>query len=43
MKVLRMERKTEKMFLVFWIIALDIVTADSKYNKQNICDRQSMF
>ena len=31
------------MFLVFEIIAFDIVPADSKYNKENTCDRQPMF
>ena len=31
------------MFLVFQIIAFDIVPADSKYNKENTCDRQPMF
>ena len=31
------------MFLVFEIIAFDIVPADSKYNKENTCDRQRMF
>ena len=27
----------------FQIIAFDIVPADSKYNKKNTCDPQSMF
>ena len=43
MNISKMERKIEKMVFVFKIIAFDIVPADSKYNKQNTCDRQSMF
>ena len=43
MKISKMERKIEKMLLVFSIIAFDIVPADSKYNKENTCNRQSMF
>ena len=38
-----MEREIEKTILVFQIIAFDIVPKDSKYNKENTCDRQSMF
>ena len=43
MKISKTERKIEEMFLVFQIIAFDIVPADSKYNKDNTCDRQLMF
>ena len=38
-----MERKIDKNFLPFQIIAFDTVPADSKYKKENICDSQSMF
>ena len=31
------------MLLIFYIIAFDVVPAASKYNKENTCDRQSMF
>ena len=43
MKISKMERKIHGMFLVFSIIAFDVVPADYKYNKENTCDRQSMF
>ena len=43
MKISKMERKIEKMLLNFQIIAFDTVPADSKYNKDSTCDRQSMF
>ena len=39
----KMERKIEEMFLVFSIVAFDVVPAGSKYNIENTCDRQSMF
>ena len=35
--------KIETMFSVFYIIAFDTVLADCKYNKENTCDRQSIF
>ena len=35
--------KKEKIFLLFQIIAFEIVRADSKYKKENTCDRQSRF
>ena len=35
--------KIETMFLVFQKIAFDTVPADSKYNKENACDRLSIF
>ena len=35
--------KIETMFLVFQIIAFDTVPADSKCNKENACDRLSIF
>ena len=43
MQISKMDRKIDKMFLVFKIIAFDIVTADSKYYKDITCHRQSMF
>ena len=43
MKISKMERKIEKIFLAFYVIAYDTVIADSKYNKQYTCDRQSIF
>ena len=30
------------MLLIFQIIAFDVVPADSKFNKENTCDRQSI-
>ena len=41
MKISKMEKKIEKK--VFQITAFDIVAAYSKYNKENTCERQSMF
>ena len=43
MKISKMEKNIEKRFLVFQIIAVDVVPADKKYNKENTCDRQTMF
>ena len=43
MNISKMERKIQEMLLVFYIIAFDVVPADSKYKKENTCDRQSMF
>ena len=42
-KISKMEREIEKMFLVFERTAFEIVAAHSKYKKENTCDRQSMF
>ena len=42
-KISKMEKKIEKIILLCWIIAFDTVPADSKYNKENTCDRLSMF
>ena len=43
MKIWKIDRKVQKMFLIFYKIAFDIVPSDSKYNRENTCDRQSMF
>ena len=43
MKISKIERNIQKMFLVFYIIPFDIVPAHSEYNKENTCDRPSIF
>ena len=43
MKISKVKGKIQKIFLVFQIISFDIVPADSKYNKENTCDQESMF
>ena len=39
----KIKGKIEIKFSVFQITAFDVVPADSKYKKDNNCDRQSMF
>ena len=43
MQISEMERKIEKMFLVVYMTAFDIVPADSKYYKENTCHQQPRF
>ena len=43
MNIAKMEKKIQKMRLVFHIVAFHIVPADTKYNKENTCNRQTMF
>ena len=43
MQISKLERKNDKMFLVFYIIAFELVLANLKYYKENTCHPQSVF
>ena len=40
---LKMAKKFNKILLRFYIIAFELVPANSKYYKENTCHRQTMF
>ena len=43
MRISKIERKIEQIFLVFQIIAFDIIPAESTYTQENTCDRESII
>ena len=43
MQIPKIETKIDKKFLLFKIIAFELVPVNSKYFKENTCHRQSMF
>ena len=43
MYISKMEKKFQKTILIFYIFAFELDAANSKYYKDNTCDRQSMF